>query len=222
MGYEAARRALEAPNYRDGNFGAGCGATVGKICGMARSVKTGIGSCAVQVGELKVGAISVVNAVGDIFDWKSGKQIAGPLSEDGSAFLRTAEIMKERYAAGPARDAAAGQKAEEPTDGQDAGQYVRHMPTNTTISIVLTNASFRKAELSKIAGMAHDGYARSIHPVHTSMDGDSIYAVSVGDVQADQDLVGTLAAEVISEAILRAVTSAESAYGIHAVRDLFR
>ena len=139
-----------------------------------------------------------MNAVGDIFDWKSGKQIAGPLSEDGSAFLRTAEIMKERY--------------------EKAGD----IPTNTTISIVLTNASFRKAELCKIAGMAHDGYARSIHPVHTSMDGDSIYAVSVGDVQADQDLVGTLAAEVISEAILRAVTSAESAYGIHAVRDLFR
>ena len=198
MGYEAARRALEAPNYRDGNFGAGCGATVGKICGMGRAVKTGIGSFAVQVGELKVGAISVVNAVGDIFDWKSCKQIAGPLSEDGSAFLRTAEIMKERY--------------------EKAGD----IPTNTTISIVLTNASFRKAELCKIAGMAHDGYARSIHPVHTSMDGDSIYAVSVGDVQADQDLVGTLAAEVISEAILRAVTSAESAYGIHAVRDLFR
>lgn len=224
MGYEAARRALEAPNYQDGNYGAGCGATVGKICGMGRAVKTGIGSFAVQVGELKVGAISVVNAVGDIFDWKSGKQIAGPLSEDGSAFLRTAEIMKERYAAGPARDAAAGQKAEEPAGqnteepagGQDDGQ----MPANTTISIVLTNAYFRKAELCKIAGMAHDGYARSIHPVHTSMDGDSIYAASIGDVQADQDLVGTIAAEVISEAILRAVTSAESAYGIHAVKDL--
>jgi len=84
----------------------------------------------------------------------------------------------------------------------------------------MTNASFHKAQLCKIAGMAHDGYARSIRPVHTSVDGDSIYALSAGDVQADQDLVGTLAAEVMSEAILRAVRSAESAYGFPAARDL--
>ena len=84
----------------------------------------------------------------------------------------------------------------------------------------MTNASFDKAQLCKIAGMAHDGYARSIHPVHTTADGDSIYALSVGHIQADQDLVGTLAAEVVSEAILRAVQSAESAYGFPAARDL--
>lgn len=91
---------------------------------------------------------------------------------------------------------------------------------NTTISIVMTNASFAKASLCKIAGMAHDGYARSINPVHTSADGDSIYAVSVGDVKADQDVVGMLAAEVVSEAIIRAVESAESKYGFIAYRDL--
>ena len=84
----------------------------------------------------------------------------------------------------------------------------------------MTNAYFEKAQLCKIAGMAHDGYARSIRPVHTSADGDSIYAVSLGNVQADQDLIGSLAAEVVSEAILRAVTQAESAYGYPAARDL--
>ena len=86
--------------------------------------------------------------------------------------------------------------------------------------VVATNAKFDKAQLCKIAGMAHDGYARSINPVHTSADGDSIYAVSVGEVQADQDLAGALAAEVVSEAITRAVYSARSAYGFPAAADL--
>ena len=84
----------------------------------------------------------------------------------------------------------------------------------------MTNAAFDKSQLCKIAGMGHDGYARSIYPVHTSVDGDSIYAVSAGDVQADQDLVGTLASEVISEAIIRAVENAKSAYGYPSASDL--
>ena len=91
---------------------------------------------------------------------------------------------------------------------------------NTTIGVIITNGKFEKASLCKIAGMAHDGYARSIRPVHTTADGDSIYAVSVGDVEADQDLTGVLAAEVMSEAIIRAVMSAEGAYGYPGVRDL--
>ena len=91
---------------------------------------------------------------------------------------------------------------------------------NTTLAAVVTNARFDKAQLCKIAGMAHDGYARAIHPVHTSADGDSIYAVSVGNIAADQDLVGILAAEVVSEAILRAVEKAESAYGFISAADL--
>ena len=77
MGYEAARRAFEEPNYKDGNYGAGCGATVGKLCGMERCMKTGIGSYAVQIGDLKIGAVIALNALGDVFDWKTGKQIGG-------------------------------------------------------------------------------------------------------------------------------------------------
>ena len=197
MGYEAAQLALEEPNYQDGNYGAGCGATVGKICGMEFCMKTGIGSYAVQIGDLKVGAVVVVNAVGDIYDWKTGRQVAGLLTEDKKNVRSTAEVLRTRI------DISENKFAE-----------------NTTIAVVMTNAAFDKAQLCKIAGMAHDGYARSIRPVHTTADGDSIYAVSAGTVQADQDVVGTLAAEVVSEAILRAVESAEGAYGFPAVRDL--
>ena len=197
MGYEAADLALNSPNYRDGNYGAGCGATVGKAAGMDYCMKTGIGSYAVQLGELKIGAVVVLNALGDVFDWKSGQQVAGLLTEDRKALRSTSDLMK-----------ASTQVVENKFTG------------NTTLAVVMTNAYFEKAQLCKIAGMAHDGYARSIRPVHTSADGDSIYAVSLGNVQADQDLIGSLAAEVVSEAILRAVTQAESAYGYPAARDL--
>ena len=197
MGYEAARRAMEAPNYRDGNYGAGCGATVGKILGMDYCMKSGIGSYAVQTGALQVGAIAVVNALGDIFDWKTGKQIAGLLSEDRRSLRSTAAQMKTSI---------------ESVNNRFTG--------NTTLAVVITNGVFNKTQLCKIAGMAQDGVARAIHPVHTSADGDSVYAVSVGAVEADQDLTGTLAAEVVSEAILRAVIHAESAYGYPSVAEL--
>ena len=197
MGYEAAKCAMEQPNYRDGNHGVGCGASVGKIAGMETAMKTGIGSYAVQIGELQIGAVAVVNALGDIYDWKTGKQVAGLLTEDGKALRSTMEVMKASIKA---------------VENKFTG--------NTTLAIVITNAAFDKAQLCKIAGMAHDGYARSINPVHTSADGDSIYAVSVGTVREDQDLVGALGAEVVSEAILRAVTNAESAYGLPCAADL--
>jgi len=197
MGYEAARRAVEEPNYRDGNYGAGCGATVGKIAGMQTCMKSGIGSFALQLGTLQIGAVVAVNALGDVFDWRTGRQIAGLLTEDGRALRSTTEYL------------CAETRAVE-------NRFVE----NTTIGAVITNAAFSKASLCKIAGMAHDGMARSIRPVHTSYDGDSLYAVSVGDADADQELVGTLAAEVVSEAITRAVRSAEGAYGYPAARDL--
>lgn len=199
MGYDACLRAEEngTGNYRDGNFGAGCGATVGKFAGMDYCMKSGIGSYAVQIGELQVGAVVAVNALGDIYDWKTGQKIAGLLAEDRRTFRSTEELM---YA------------STEIVENKFTG--------NTTIGVIITNGKFEKASLCKIAGMAHDGYARSIRPVHTTADGDSIYAVSVGDVEADQDLTGVLAAEVMSEAIIRAVMSAEGAYGHPGVRDL--
>lgn len=197
MGYEAAKLAFEAPNYQDGNFGAGCGASVGKVAGMDCAMKTGIGSYAIQIGELKIGAIVVLNALGDVYDWRSGTQIAGFLTEDHKALRDTVEYMSSSI---------------EVKDNKFTG--------NTTLAVVVTNANFNKTQLCKIAGMAHDGYARSINPVHTSADGDSIYAVSVGNVAADQDLIGSLGAEVVSEAIIRAVYGAEGAYGLPAAADL--
>lgn len=197
MGYEAARIALDRPNYRDGNYGAGCGCTVGKTAGMETCMKTGIGSYAVELEGLKIGAVVALNAFGDIFDWKDGNQIAGLLSRDHKAFRSSPEAIKESIV-----------------------KIKNRFTNNTTLGVIITNAYFDKAALCKIAGMGQDGYARSIRPVHTSFDGDSIYAVSVGDVEADQELVGSLAAEVISEAIIRAVTSAESAYGFPALKDL--
>ena len=197
MGYEAAKQALDAPNYQDGNYGAGCGCTVGKVAGMETCMKTGIGSYAVQIGELQVGAVVAVNSLGDIFDWKTGAKAAGLLTEDKKAFRNTDELMRSSIEI-------------------KENKFVE----NTTIGVILTNAAFNKSQLCKIAGMGHDGYARSIRPVHTTADGDSIYAVSAGSIPADQDLVGALAAEVMSEAILNAVNSAESAYGFTAARDL--
>ena len=197
MGYEAARLAMESPNYRDGNYGVGCGASVGKIAGMDYAMKSGIGSYAVQIGELRVGAVVVVNSFGDIYDWRTGDQLAGLLTEDKRGLRSTMDYMRESI------------------------KVVENKFTgNTTLTVFITNAVFDKAQLCKIAGMAHDGYARSLNPVHTSADGDSIYAVSVGDVKADQDLVGALAAEVVSEAIVRAVESVEGGYGLPCAADL--
>ena len=197
MGYEAAKFAMEQPNYRDGNFGAGCGATVGKLGGMETCMKSGIGSYAIELDGLQIGAVVAVNALGDIFDWKTGRKAAGLLTPEKDGFRDSVSLMKDSIRV-----------------------HENRFVENTTIGAVITNAAFEKAQLCKIAGMAHDGYARSIRPVHTSADGDSIYALSVGTVKADQDLVGTLAAQVMSEAILRAVLSAESAYGFPCAKDV--
>lgn len=196
MAYTACQNA-EKGNYQDGNYGAGTGATVGKLLGMEHCMKSGIGSYAVQVGELQVGAVVAVNALGDIYDWRNGQKVAGLLAEDKKSFLNAEEVALHSY---------------EVVENKFVG--------NTTIGVLLTNAKFGKAQLCKLAGMAQDGYARAIRPVHTTADGDSIYAVSLGEVAADQDVVGTLGAQVMAQAILRAVQAAPGAYGYPAAQDL--
>ena len=196
MGYEACVNAAKG-NYKDGNFGAGCGATVGKWLGMDYCMKTGIGSAAVQVGELKVGAIVALNALGDIFDAESGEKIAGLLDEDKKSFRSTEDLLYETT------------------------KVIENKFTgNTTIGAILMNADLDKTQLCKIASMAHNGYARCIRPVHTSADGDSIYALANGTVHADPDLAGTLAAQVMTMAIASAVRNADPAYGFPAYSDL--
>ncbi len=182
MAYRACVNASRE-HFKEGSFGAGTGATVGKILGMEHSMKSGIGSYAVSVGAVKVGAVVAVNALGDIFDVDTGEQLAGLLAEDGT-LLSTEEVMYDEME--NVRDLFAGN-------------------TNTTIGAVFTNAEFGKASLSKIASMAHNGYARSIRPVHTTADGDSIYAVSLGNVKTDLNAVGTLASYVMAKAVGNAV-----------------
>ena len=198
MGYAACLGA-EHNNYRDGNYGAGTGASVGKMTGMGTCMKSGIGSYAVQLGDLKVGAIVAVNSLGDIYNWRDGHKVAGMLTPDCKHFVDSEDVVFANY---------------EVVENKFVG--------NTTIGAVFTNAKFDKAHLCKIAAMTHDGYARAIRPVHTANDGDSIYAVSLGDLAADQDVVGALAARVMAEAILRAVQAADSAYGFPAAKDIKR
>lgn len=205
---EACWKHEEAGNYRDGSFGAGCGATVGKLLGPQGMQKSGIGSAAVKVGPLMVGAIVVVNALGDVIDPATGAIVAGARGEDGG-FADSMQVLAGMYeaaveqsvaghaAGAAAADQAAGVAAMASTPDQSA-------VTNTTIGIIFTNAALSKAQLCKVAGMGHDGMARAIRPVHMSMDGDSLYAVSGGEVQAPLDVVGALAADAVAQAILMA------------------
>lgn len=196
MAYEACENAqLNRPEM--GVVGAGTGATVGKFYGKDYAMKSGIGMYAVSLGDLKVGAIVTVNALGDIYDFETGQQIAGLLSEDKEG-LRSTEV--EFY--------------------QSYAKMKNLFTGNTTIGAIVTNAKFSKSEMKKIASMAQNGYARAIRPVHTTADGDSIYALSVGEVNADLNVTGTLASHVMAMAIKKAVQSTQPMYGLKAYSDL--
>ena len=197
MGYEAAKKALEGGNYRDGNHGAGMGATVGKMKGRDFMMKSGIGSHAVRIGDVKIGAVSVVNALGDIYDPDTGKKTAGALNDDLTGFEDTFSMIERSL---------------EPVKNKFTG--------NTTLSTVVTNAEFTKTELCKMSRILNNAYARCIYPVNTSADGDSIFSLSVGDVKADLDMVSSVAVKVLEKAILKAVSSAEEIYGIKSVNSL--
>lgn len=177
------QEAFEAATYNDKNMGivgAGTGATVAKALGPESLVKSGLGQASIKKGDLVVSAIVALNAFGDIFDYHKGEQIAGPMKN--GKMLRTMDYID-----------------------QILGSFADIKPSNTTIGAVATNASFSKTELTKIAGMAHDGYARSINPVHTMFDGDTIFSLATNKVKADINLVGALAAEAMSMAIANAI-----------------
>lgn len=195
MGYRAAKLAADGP-VAEGNVGAGCGATVGKVLGHGRCMKGGLGTASLQVGELVVGALVAVNALGDVVDPASGRIVAGALAEDKKTFLDTEAFLR--------------------TQSLSAGGAMG----NTTLGVVATNARLTKAQASKLAQMAHDGYARAIRPVHTMLDGDTIFSLATGRVEADLNQVGALAAQAMAQAILRAVQAAEGVGGIPAARDL--
>lgn len=198
MGYKACVNATEkeCPN---GNIGAGTGATVGKFLGIERAMKGGLGSYAIQIGDLKVGAIVAVNALGDIIDPETGEVLAGLLDEDKKNLAGTENIMAKKYS-----------------------EKKNIFSGNTTIGVVATNGIFTKAEANKLASMSHNGYARTMRPAHSIFDGDTIFAMATGKIEADINVVGFLAARAMERAVVNAIKSAESAYGFKAYRELRR
>jgi L-aminopeptidase/D-esterase-like protein len=199
-GYWAAAEATAAP-VAEGSVGAGAGATVGKMGGLNRAMKGGIGSAAVVMpGGLIVAALVAVNAYGDVIDPATGAVVAGVRTENGQALADARRLLRESPPA-PARAA-----------------------ENTTLAVVATNARLTKPQAVKLAQMAHDGFARAIWPAHTPADGDTVFTLATGARSEPDDLlmVGALAADVTAEAILRAIRAATSVSGIPAARDLGR
>lgn len=201
MGYRAAASASsDAP--AEGNGGAGMGASVGKMFGTALAMKSGVGTTSMDLGGgLIIGALVAVNAWGDVINPETGEILAG---------LRSGKV-------GPLRVGRKGQFADTLTMMKGAvGRGILGLATrtNTVIGVVATSAKLSKAQATKVAQMAQDGVARAIRPAHTMLDGDVIFALSTGAVKADVSTVGAFAAEVMAQAILRAVETAESAGGL--------
>lgn len=192
MGYLACLNADSGP-VQEGNVGAGTGATVGNVFGMSMCMKSGVGTASTRItarGNVIVGAIVVVNAMGDVVDTHTGDIIAGARDRKTGKFVDTVKRMTL------------------------SGPRLKPDITNSTIGVVATNARLDKSAATKMAQMAHDGLARAIRPVHTMSDGDTIFALSTGDAAGDLNVVGTAAAEVIAEAVVRAVKAAKDAAGI--------
>ena len=198
-GYKACEAASAGPVV-EGNVGAGAGATVGKMFGAKLAMKSGIGTASIRVGKtgIVVAAIVAVNAVGDVVDPKNGEIVAGARNPDGAGFLDSMAQLR------------AGRQVEMPVGA------------NSTIGVVATNAAFDKAQVTKIAQMAHDGLARTINPVHTLADGDTIFAVATGavSVRANHGSIGALAADVMAQAVLRAVRSARGLAGLPSASEI--
>lgn len=194
MGYLACMDSEKNVN-RQGNVGAGTGATVGKLLGAKRSMKSGLGTYAVQVGRLQVGAIVVVNAIGDVYKMDSEIELAGLLNSDLTGMISSEEEAVKLL------------------------QLKSHFVSNTTIAAIVTNASLDKSKMKKVAQLSSNGIARTIRPVNTSMDGDTVYALSCGNVTSSSDVVGTLGAHVLAKAIENAVLNTEPKYGYKSAQD---
>lgn len=198
-GYAAAKAATNAP-VTEGSVGAGAGATIGKSGGFDRAMKAGIGSAAITLPDgLIVAALVAVNAAGDVIDPATGKVVAGVRGADGKSFADARLLLR-------------------------AGTIPRSRPgENTTLGIVATNATLTKTQATRVAQMAHDGFARAIYPSHTPNDGDVIFSLATGAKSGgDMGQIGALAAEMIADAIVRAARQATGVPGYPALRDLQR
>jgi L-aminopeptidase/D-esterase-like protein len=197
-GYKACEAATTGP-VEEGNVGAGAGATVGKIFGPEFAMKGGLGTASVKVGDtgIVVGAVVAVNAAGDVVDPRTGRIVAGARKENGKGYRDSMAAIMKGY------------------------RVLSESGANTTIGVVATNAPFTKAQMTKIAQMAHDGLARAINPVHTMSDGDTIFAMSTGTAKAKAHAseIGAIAATVLSRAIVRAVMLAKGLPGLPSYRE---
>lgn len=274
MGKKAAENAYKN-EFKSGNCGAGTGTTVGKIYGIERSMKTGLGTFACQIDNLQIGAITAVNAVGDIYD-DNNNIIAGPLSEDKSEILSTIMAHKERVLGiknnsndntyiskngflekdnlkindieNNNYDDSENSKTANIVDKKISDEILRiegrngegilpipdnnkpneikilegdslfgdedDMIFNTTISCLITNAKLTKVQANKLSSILHDAYARAIKPVHSSLDGDTIFVMTTGKVEADFDSLAALSTDILQYAIINSARNAEPAYGL--------
>ncbi len=191
MGYRACENASEAET-RQGNIGAGVGCCIGRLAGNATgSMKGGLGTASTKVGDLIVGAIVAVNCNGDVVDPETGELLAGTLDPQTGRPAGARRVMSE-----------------------SAGIYQEGFPSNTTIGVIATNAALNKASARRIAMIAHDGYSRTIDPVHTMGDGDVIFCLGKGRLTADLNRVGAVAAWTMARAVAKAVRNSESLHGI--------
>jgi L-aminopeptidase/D-esterase-like protein len=198
-GYRAAQAASSGP-VAQGSVGAGAGASVGKLLGAERAMRGGLGSASIALpGGLVVAALVAVNAVGDVVDPATGQVIAGVRTPDGRALADVRGLLRSGAVGGTPR-----------------------VGENTTIGVVATNAALSKSQARKVAQMAHSGFARTIAPSHTPVDGDTLFALATGTLPGEPVLgtVGALAAEAMADAIVRAVRSATGLPGLPAARDL--
>lgn len=197
MGYQAAAAATPGP-VAEGSVGAGTGATVGKLHRVARAMRGGIGSASVRLGEVVVGALVAVNALGDVRDPATGALVAGARdAPDGRRLIDTARALEARV---------------------DLGRFAT--PEHTTIGVVATNARLGKPEAAKVAALGMLGFAKALSPPHTAFDGDTLFALSVGDLPADLTCLGLAAADAVAAAIVRGVRAARSLPHLPAARDL--
>jgi L-aminopeptidase/D-esterase-like protein len=198
-GYRAATAATEGPVV-EGNVGAGAGATIGKLAGPGRAMKAGIGTAAFTAADgTIVAALVAVNAAGDVIDPETGRVVAGVRTPDGKGLADARVLLRSPDYQVPARH-----------------------PANTTIGVVATNARLTKAQATKIAQMAQDGLARALYPSHTTVDGDTIFAIATGERAEPGEVLtlGVHAADVVAQAIVRAARQATGIAGFPAARDL--
>jgi L-aminopeptidase/D-esterase-like protein len=197
MGYAACENAFSGQAWRSGNYGAGTGATIGKICGVGRAMKGGIGAFAFQHGDLRVGAVVAVNCVGDVFDSRAFRILAGARSADGKSFVDSEVVFLEKH--NKMKDLFSG---------------------NTVVGCIITNAGLTKAQAAKLASHGHNGIARAVRPAHTIFDGDTVFSMCLGEIETTLDAAGILASKAVEYAIVDAVKNADTIGNLISLKDL--